>query len=177
VKMKNYLMFNDELDAGWHQQQLEESQRWEQHRQTVREFREYLTKEGLMKTSQMVQSKFLKKDDFPSPEVLTIKDCSLEEVGKSDTRWVLFFKEKTKGVVLNVTKIKQLEGAYGDDSDYWNGKKVKLSHDPTVMMGTQQVGGIKFTFPPNLPPVQPRTPVKADPMTPAEDEFDDDIPF
>jgi hypothetical protein len=100
-----------------------------------------------MKTSQMIQSKYLKKDDFPQPEILTIKDCTLEEVGKGDTRWVLWFKEKAKGVVLNVTKIKQLEGAYGDDSDNWNGKKVKLMHDPTVMMGTQQVGGIKFIFP------------------------------
>lgn len=100
-----------------------------------------------MKTSMMIQSKFLKKEDFPQPEVLTIKDVSLEEVGKGDTRWVLFFKEKAKGIVLNVTKIKQLEAAYGDDSDMWNGKKVKVEHDPTVMMGTKVVGGIKFIFP------------------------------
>ncbi len=162
---------SDELDAAWHQQQLEESHRWEQHRQTVRAFREWSIQEGFMKTSQMIQSKFLKKDDFPSPEVLTIKDCSLEEVGKGDTRWVLFFKEKAKGVVLNVTKIKQLEGAYGDDTDGWVGKKVKLSHDPTVMMGTQQVGGIKLTLPSNTPPVQPRAPA------PVHDDFDDEIPF
>lgn len=123
-----------------------------------------------MKTSQMITSKFLKKDDFPSPEVLTIKDCSLEEVGKGDTRWVLFFKEKAKGVVLNVTKIKQLEGAYGDDTDGWVGKKVKLSHDPTVMMGTQQVGGIKMTLPSNIPPVQPRAPAPV-----AHDDFNDDL--
>lgn len=126
-----------------------------------------------MKTSQMIQSKFLKKDDFPSPEVLTIKDCSLEEVGKGDTRWVLFFKEKAKGVVLNVTKIKQLEGAYGDDTDGWVGKKVKLSHDPSVMMGTQRVGGIKLTLPSNIAPVQPRAPA---PVV-SGDDFDDEIPF
>lgn len=161
----------DTIDAWWAQ---EESEQWQRHVETVKEFREYLNQEGLMKTSQMIQSKFLKKDDFPSPEVLTIKDCSLEEVGKGDSRWVLFFKEKTKGVVLNVTKIKQLENAYGDDSDGWIGKKVKLSHDPTVMMGTQQVGGIKFAFPPNLPPVQPRAPAPAQ----AADDFDDaEIPF
>lgn len=160
----------DTIDAWWAQA---ESEQWQRHVETVKEFREYLNQEGLMKTSQMIQSKFLKKDDFPSPEVLTIKDCSLEEVGKGDSRWVLFFKEKTKGVVLNVTKIKQLENAYGDDSDGWIGKKVKLSHDPTVMMGTQQVGGIKFAFPPNLPPVQPRAPAPAQ----AAGDFDDDIPF
>lgn len=127
-----------------------------------------------MKTSQMIQSKFLKKDDFPSPEVLTIKDCSLEEVGKGDTRWVLFFKEKAKGVVLNVTKIKQLEGAYGDDTDGWIGKKVKFSHDPTVMMGTQQVGGIKMQLPSGLPPVQPRAP---EPVAQDDGFGHADIPF
>src|SRR5271156_3742633 len=100
-----------------------------------------------MKTSQMVQSKFLKKEDFPQPAVLTVKHVSLEEVGKGDTRWVLFFHEMAKGVVLNVTKIRQLEAGFGDDTDHWVGKKVKVSHDPTVMMGQQVVGGIKFTLP------------------------------
>jgi hypothetical protein len=125
-----------------------------------------------MKTSQMIQSKFLKKEDFPQPEVLTIKDVSLEEVGRGDTRWVLFFKEKAKGIVLNVTKIKQLEAAYGDDSDMWNGRKVKVMHDPTVMMGTQQVGGIKFVMPSNAGTVPPPPPPPQ-----SNDGFDDNIPF
>ena len=122
-----------------------------------------------MKTSQMIQSKFLKKDDFPSPEVLTIRGVAIEEVGRGDTRWVLQFNEKPKGIVLNVTKIKQLEAAFGDDSDYWIGKKIKVEHDPTVMMGQQVVGGIKFTMPKAQAP-------KAPPPPPAED-FDDKIPF
>jgi hypothetical protein len=167
------VLHDDLLDAAWHQAQLDERDRWERHVRTVREFREYLYQEGFMKTSQMIQSKFLKKTDFPSPEVLTIKDCSLEEVGKGDERWVLYFREKTKGVVLNVTKIKLLEGAYGDDTDQWVGKKVKLSHDPTVMMGTQQVGGIKLMVPSNLP----KTPVKEPEPAAAGDDFNDEIPF
>lgn len=125
-----------------------------------------------MKTSQMVQSKFLKKEDFPSPEVLTIKHCSLEEVGKNDTRWVLFFHEKAKGVVLNITKIRQLEAGFGDDTDNWIGKKIKLSHDPSVMLGQQVVGGIKFT----LPSGAPASVAKAAVPPPVEG-FDDEIPF
>ena len=166
-------MQDDDLDTAWDQAQQDERDRWERHVRSVREFREYLTNEGLMKTSQMVQSKFLKKTDFPTPEVLTIKDCALEEVGGGDERWVLYFKEKSKGVVLNVTKIKQLESAYGDDTDDWIGKKVKLLHDPTVMMGTQQVGGIKLMVPNNLPKPAP----KAIEPAPAGDDFNDEIPF
>lgn len=121
-----------------------------------------------MKTSDMIQSKFLKKEDFPQPAVLTIKGCSLEEVGRNDTRWVLFFNERAKGIVLNVTKIKQLEAAYGMDTDYWLGKKLRASHDPTVMMNNQIVGGIKFEFPPAAAAPPPPPPPQREPG------FDDD---
>lgn len=121
-----------------------------------------------MKTSEMIQSKFLKKEDFPSPTVLTIKSVSLEEVGRGDTRWVLYFHEKAKGIVLNVTKIRQLENRYGPETDDWIGKKIKAENDPTVMMGTQVVGGIKFTMPSGSVPA---------PAPKADDGFDDGIPF
>ena len=126
-----------------------------------------------MKTSQMIQSKYLKKEDFDTPRVLTIKDCQLEEVGnKGDTRWVLYFKDEVKGLVLNVTKIRQLEGAFGDDTDHWNGNKVKLTHDPNVMFGPERVGGIAIQTP-------PKQGVKAPvPPPPAVDpDFNDDVPW
>lgn len=131
-----------------------------------------------MKTSQMIQSKFLKKDDLPQPEVLSIKHCALEEVGRGESRWVLYFREKTKGIVLNVTKIKQLEAAYGDDTDNWTGRKVKVLHDPTVMMGAEVVGGIKFVLP-NAAQIaaQPAPAPPPPPQNQAADGFDDDIPF
>lgn len=101
-----------------------------------------------MKTSAMIQSKYLKKEDFATPEVLTIRGIQIEEVDKSgETKWILYFAEKPKGLVMNVTKIRQLEAGFGDETDNWMGKKVKVSHDPTVMMGPQVVGGIKLTLP------------------------------
>lgn len=157
----------DTIDAWWaHQDNLG----WQRHLELMDEFREYLILEGLMKTSQMVQSKFLKKEDFPQPEVLTIRSIAIEEVGKNDTRWVLYFNEKTKAVVLNITKIRQLEAGFGDETDHWVGKKIRVSHDPTVMMGQQVVGGIKFTLPNKGAPPPPQ-PVAAG------DGFDDEIPF
>lgn len=155
------------IDAWWAQL---ESEQWQRHVEQVREFRDFLTDEGLMKTSQMVQSKFLKKEDFPQPEILTIRSVAIEEVGKGDSRWVLYFNEKTKAVVLNITKIRQLETGFGDETDHWVGKKIKLSHDPTVMMGQQVVGGIKFTLPSKTVAPPPK------PVVPADD-FADEIPF
>ena len=129
--------------------------------------------ERAMKTSDMIQSKFLKKEDFDTPKVLTIKDCSLEEVGQGDTRWVLFFKEAQKGLVLNVTKIRQLEAAYGDDSDGWVNQRVKLSHDPNVSFQGKIVGGIALQTPKAAKPVAPPPPAVH-----GEGDFgDDDIPF
>lgn len=161
-------MDEDTNDAWWAQAECEQ---WQRHAETVREFRDFLTDEGLMKTSQMVQSKFLKKEDFPQPEVLTIRSIAIEEVGKGDTRWVLYFNEKTKAVVLNITKIRQLEAGFGDETDHWVGKKIKVSHDPTVMMGQQVVGGIKFTLPSKQAPAPIQQPVAA------TADFDDEIPF
>lgn len=40
---------SDELDAAWNQQELEERQRWEQHRQTVKQFREWSITEGFIR--------------------------------------------------------------------------------------------------------------------------------
>ena len=122
------------------------------------------------KVSDMITSKFLKKEDFDSPQVLTIKDCTMEPVGNEDeTRWVLWVKERDKGLVLNVTKIRLLESAYGQDTDDWRGNKVKLSHDPSVMFAGKIVGGIKLQTSPKT------APAKA--AAPTHQEFDDDVPF
>ena len=123
-----------------------------------------------MKTSDMIQSKYLKKDDFSQPTVMTIKGCTMEDVGQGDTRWILWMHERQKGLVLNVTKIRQLEASYGQDTDYWLGKKVKLSHDPTVMYAGKIVGGIKLVT--SNAPAAPAPPPPA-----AEHEFDDEVPF
>jgi len=118
-----------------------------------------------MKTSDMIQSPFLKKEDFPSPTILTIKRVSLEQVVKGEEKWVLFFNEKTKGLVLNKTKIRLLEAGYGDDTDHWTGKKVRLSFDPSVSFGGEVVGGIKLevskSVAPKATPLVPVTPVVA----------------
>lgn len=139
-----------------------------------------------MKTSQMIQSKFLKKEDFPQPLVMTIRGVAMEKVGNNgDARWVLYFNEHTKGIVLNVTKIRQLETTFGDDTDRWVGKRIKVMNDPTVMMGQQVVGGIKFIMPSVGVPGAVVQPVSQQPPTIAQqvaaasppDEFNDSIPF
>ena len=121
----------------------------------------------------MIQSKFLRKEDFDEDQVCTIRSCGLEQVGKEDSqeqRWVLYFREREKGMVLNVTTIRVLEQAYGGDSDHWIGNKVMVYVDPNVSFGGKVVGGLRLRTP-------KKQAVKA-PVAPAvADEFDSEIPF
>lgn len=99
-----------------------------------------------MRTSDMIKSNFISRAEVKNAGqmILTVIDCTMEKVG-SDDKWVLWFNEHPKGLSLNNTKIRLLEAAYGDDSTYWNGRRVRLTFDPTVTMAGQVVGGIKLT--------------------------------
>ena len=126
-----------------------------------------------MKVSDLLPSRFLKKEDFAKPTVYTIKHLAIEEVAKGEEKPVLYFLEVTKGLTLNKTKIKQLEAGYGDDTDHWIGRKVRLSNDPTVDFGGKIVGGIKLEL-------SKGKPVQAEPVAPpppADDADEDTIPF
>jgi hypothetical protein len=124
------------------------------------------------KVSEMIVSKFLRKEDFDEDRVMTIKGVKLEDMpgDNADQKWVLYFREEAKGMALNVTTIRVLEQAYGDDSDHWVGNKVMVYVDPNVSFGGKIVGGLRL-----------RTPKKAKPAPPPAEsehpEFDDDIPF
>jgi hypothetical protein len=82
------------------------------------------------KTSEMYPSRFLKASDFEDGDrALTIADIRSERVGQgaqADDKWVLFFKEEEKGLVLNKTNTTIIAKLYGDDTDDWFGKPVTL---------------------------------------------------
>src|ERR1700723_2608850 len=104
--------------AWWHQQNLDERWRSEQLKETE-----------VPKVSEMVQNKYLRKEDVEDDTPATIKGVRLEDLGKEaekEQRWVIYFRQFQKGMVLNVTTIRVLESAYGDDTDVWIGKQVLL---------------------------------------------------
>lgn len=126
------------------------------------------------KVSDMIVSKFLRKEDFEEDRVMTIKTVKLEDMPGDDgqQKWVLYFREDAKGMALNVTSIRVLEKAFGDDSDMWVGKRVMVYVDPNVSFGGRVVGGLRLRAPKGRAAVAPAT------KAPVVDEFaDDDIPF
>jgi hypothetical protein len=125
----------------------------------------------MTRTSEMIQSKFLRKEDFDEDQVVTISSIKLEEMqgNTNETKWVLYFKELQKGMVLNVTTIRVLEQAFGDESDDWTGKKVMVYVDPNVSFQGRVVGGLRLK--------PPRVKKEAESPKAKEPEFDDDVPF
>jgi len=74
-------------------------------------------------------SDFLKADDFPKPQTLTIaeviKTDMLDDKGRN--RFKLSFVELPKKYLgMNVINWKTIAGMYGEDTDGWTGNAIKL---------------------------------------------------
>ena len=92
-------------------------------------------KDKTMKMSQAFPSKYLKAADLNGREVtVTIEDCHMEKLGE-DTRPVLYFRGKDKGLVLNKTNAGMIADSYGDDSDNWSGQPIIIYPDKTLFQG------------------------------------------
>jgi hypothetical protein len=94
-------------------------------------------------------SAYLKKEDFPTPEILTIAEVREEEVtapgAKSKRKLILYFNEVEKGLVLNQANGDILFEETGrDDPEQWVGQRVEAYNDPHVVYAGKKVGGIRL---------------------------------
>lgn len=98
------------------------------------------------KIHQMIESKFLKKEDAGDGILVTIRNVKQHNVGKDDSpelKWCAEFDE-CKPLVLNSTNLALIEKALNsDDSDDWIGKKIVLFNDENVSFGGQVTGGVR----------------------------------
>lgn len=95
---------------------------------------------------EMVDSKFLKKEDAGDGILVTIKGVEKRDVGtesEPEQKWVLLLAEQ-KPLVLNSTNLALLEKALGsDNSDDWIGRQVVLFNDENVSFGGKLTGGVR----------------------------------
>jgi hypothetical protein len=131
------------------------------------------------KIHDMLESKFLKKDDVGPGRLLTIEGVIQNNVAKQgaepEMKWCLTFTDEDKPLVLNSTNIQLCQHIFGsDDTDDWLHKQIVLYADPTIMYAGKVVGGIRVRAPKKRqPPVAAPKPV----AVPAEMVTDDEIPF
>lgn len=136
----------------------------------------------MARTSEMIESKYLKQSDFPDPLIVTVAKVGKVDLAKEgekpQPKWAVRFKEFDKPMILNGTNIQLLEKACGsDDTDDWVGKEVIVYTDESVSFGGQVVGGLRIRRQ-EIAPTR-----KASPSAPAKggdafaDMDSDPIPF
>lgn len=111
-----------------------------------------------MKVSDFKQSKYMKKEDFATPRLVTIASYIQANVAmqgaKPDYRCVMSFRELDKPVVMNTTKLDMIQAITGlEEMDEWIGHKIVLYHDPNIMFGPNRVGGISVRAPKAKKPI------------------------
>ena len=128
----------------------------------------------MAKVNEMISSKYLKIADVPDPVIVTIRDVKKTNIAKEDDtpeyKWVMYFEEFDKGMVLNSTNIHVAAKVMGsDDTDDWTGREIILFNDPNVSFKGEITGGLRFRG-------QEKAPVKAA-AKPVKAIDDDDVPF
>ena len=143
------------------------------------------------KVHEMVESKFLKKEDVGYGVLATIKEFSQENVAMQgadpEMKWTMHFEELDKPLVLNSTNLQICKMVFqSDDTDDWAGKQIVLYTDHNVSFGGKLVGGIRLRAPKNKvskkrnePDPQNAENKKRLPEKDAGkfDDMEDDIPF
>ncbi|HZR03656.1 MAG TPA: hypothetical protein VFA81_10845 [Burkholderiales bacterium] len=127
------------------------------------------------RTSEMVQSKYLKTADVPDPVIVTVVKVGKVNMAKEDAapeyKWAIKFAEFNKPMVLNSTNIKIAEKVFGsDNTDDWTGREIILFTDDNVTFGGELVGGLRFKG-------QEKAPQKPVAKAGKFDDMADDIPF
>ena len=101
-----------------------------------------------MKISDMIESKYLKQSDVEDDTVVTVVGLKKVNVARDDEdpeyKWTVKFQEFAKPMVLNVTNLKRMAKALGDDTDQWTGNTVTLFVDWDIEYGGSVVGGLRI---------------------------------
>lgn len=101
-----------------------------------------------MKIGDMIESKYLKQSDVDGVVRVSIASLKKVNVARDDEdpeyRWTAKFHELPKPMVLNVTNLKRLAKALGDDTDNWLDEPVELYVDADIEFGGNIVGGLRL---------------------------------
>lgn len=99
-----------------------------------------------MKLREMYPKRYATGEDLQGKAVtVTISRVEKEKMragpGKPELeKWVIYFQETKKGVVMSRTLAQQIAKAVGsDDTDEWTGKRVTLFPEPLVVAGEPRI--------------------------------------
>lgn len=126
-------------------------------------------------------SNYIKASDLQGKATtVTMERVEIEEIKSrngNDTKPVLYFLGKEKGLVLNKTNSRAISALYGNETDDWQGQAIEL-FSAMVDFAGDQVEAIRVRAP-RRPPAKPPARPAAPPPQPSEPPplEDDSIPF
>jgi len=91
-----------------------------------------------MKMSKAFPGKYLRASDLEGRTVdIIIARVHIEDVSgdQSESKPVIYFQGKEKGIVLNKTNANTISELYGDETDYWTGKPITIYPTETPFQG------------------------------------------
>jgi hypothetical protein len=121
------------------------------------------------KLSEIIESKYLKKEDVGAGKVAVVQRNVAMQGQPEDLKYCVVFEEFKKPLVLNSTNAHLLAEICGsDDTDDWCGQKVVLYNDPNIMYAGRRTGGIRVRARKQATPAPKPAPVRE----PGEDDVD-----
>ena len=105
-----------------------------------------------MKRSQAFKSKYLRGSELEGELELIIRDVRMVQIDPNDDapKVVVFFNDGSP-LILNSGNWNIIEDMYGDDSDEWIGKKIRVWFNPDVEFQGKRVGGIRVRTQAEMP--------------------------
>lgn len=105
-----------------------------------------------MKRSQAFKSKYLRGSELDGELELIIRDVRMVQIDPNDDapKVVVFFNDGSP-LILNSGNWNIIEDMYGDDSDEWIGKKIRVWFNPDVEFQGKRVGGIRVRTQAEMP--------------------------
>jgi len=92
-----------------------------------------------VKISDAFPSRYLKASDLPHPVTVHIDQVKMEDVDGSghpdNFKPCLYFRDKSKGMVLNKTNAFLLKSVLGNETEEWYGQTVSIYVDQTQYQG------------------------------------------
>lgn len=78
-----------------------------------------------MRISDQFPSDYLRAVDVEGEITLVMTEVKMEQLGE-DSKPVLYFEGKDKGLVMNKTNASTISALYGDDTEDWRGEAITL---------------------------------------------------
>ncbi len=138
-----------------------------------------------MRTTNLFPSRYVKAGDLDAgPQTMAIRELVVEEIGQGKDRQdkpVLYFHNRDKGLVLNVTNTRTIEDAYGTETDDWLGKSIELFSAKVDFKG-DRVDAVRVRVPKSasaddLLEEAPPRPERSKPASDPVEDLNDDVPF